>query len=45
MPNSLTMDEQHYAFEEGVHLNAKEEEYLLKHFFTIVVGKPGSGKT
>lgn len=33
------------AYEEGVKLNPKEEEYLLRHFFAMIIGKPGSGKT
>lgn len=33
------------SYEEGVKLKPKEESYLLRHFFMMVVGKPGSGKT
>lgn len=29
----------------GVQLSEAEQEYLLGHFFCIIVGKPGSGKT
>jgi len=30
---------------EGIQLPPERAEYLLPHFFMIVVGKPGSGKT
>lgn len=30
---------------EGLPLTDQQKEYLLPHFFMVVVGKPGSGKT
>ena len=30
---------------EGIELNTEQANFLLPHFFLIVVGKPGSGKT
>lgn len=30
---------------EGVELSPAQDEYMLKQFFMVVVGKPGSGKS